>query len=163
MENQFNRRKFVTTSAVAGCALFFSAKLSAFNQFAHLQNEIPDPKKLNFCGYTCPKDCVFLEASVKNDVELKKKAYETWEMKERFGVAEFDPEKIFCFGCKTNDKPVGIRLQKCDVRNCAIDKKLDSCIECKDLKECEKDLWTRFPVFKKEVIKMQATYLENRG
>jgi hypothetical protein len=163
MENQFNRRKFVTTTAVAGCALFISGRLSAINKFAHLQNEIPDPKKLNYCGYTCPKDCVFLEASVKNDIELKRKAYETWEMKERFGVAEFEPDKIFCFGCKTEGKPVGIRLQKCDVRNCCIDKKLDSCIECKDLKECEKDLWKKFPDFKNAVIKMQVIYLENRG
>lgn len=154
MTNQINRRKFAATTAVAGCALL----LSGFKGFAHLQNQVPDPKKLNYCGYTCPKDCVFLEASVKNDVELKKKAYETWEMKERFGVAEFDAEKIFCFGCKTTDKPIGIRLKKCDVRNCAIDKKLDSCIECKELSACEKDLWKKFPDFKKAVIKMQNDY-----
>lgn len=154
MTNQINRRKFAATTAVAGCALL----LSGFKGFAHLQNQIPDPKKLNYCGYTCPKDCVFLEASVKNDVELKKKAFETWEMKERFGVAEFDAEKIFCFGCKTTDKPIGIRLKKCDVRNCAIDKKLDSCIECKELSACEKDLWKKFPDFKKAVIKMQNDY-----
>lgn len=163
MKNQFSRRKFVATGTIAGCALLLSGKLQAIKSFTHLQNEIPDPKKINYCGYMCPKDCVFLEASVKNDVELKKKAYETWEMKERFGVKEFDADKIFCFGCKNMEKPVGIRLQKCDVRNCAIDKKLDSCIECKDLKECEKDLWKKFPDFKNAVIKMQITYLENRG
>lgn len=154
MKNQFNRRKFMTTGAVAGCTLL----VSGFKGFANLQDQVPDPKKLNYCGYTCPKDCVFLEASVKNDVELKKKAYETWEMKERFGVVEFDPEKIFCFGCKTKDKPVGIRLQKCDVRNCAIGKKLDSCIECKELSSCEKDLWKKFPDFKNAVIKMQNEF-----
>ena len=163
MENQINRRKFVTAGTIAGCALLLSGKLTALNSFTHLQNEVPDPKKINYCGYTCPKNCVFLEASVKNDTELKKKAYEIWEMKDRFGVAEFDPDKIFCFGCKTKDKPVGIRLQKCDVRNCAIDKKLDSCIECKELTACEKDLWKKFPDFKNAVIKMQADYLENRG
>ena len=159
MTNQNNIRKFVTTSTIAGCALL----VSGYKGFAHLQNQVPDPKKLNYCGYTCPTDCVFLEASVKNDVELKKKAYETWKMKERFGVTEFDADKIFCFGCKTKDKPVGIRLQKCDVRNCLIDKKLDSCIECKDLKTCEKDLWKKFPDFKNSVIKMQVVYFENRG
>ena len=148
----------MTAGVVTGCALLLSGKLLANDAFIHFQNQKPDPKKLNYCGYTCPKDCVFLEASVKNDVELKKKAYETWEMKDRFGVAEFDAEKIFCFGCKTTDKPVGIRLQKCDVRNCAIDKKLDSCIECKELSACEKDLWKKFPDFKKAVIKMQNDY-----
>ncbi len=163
MNNQINRRKFMTAGVVTGCALLLSGKLLANDAFIHLQNQKPDPKKLNYCGYTCPKDCVFLEASVKNDVELKKKAYEIWEMKDRFGVAEFDAEKIFCFGCKTTDKPVGIRLQKCDVRNCAIDKKLDSCIECKELSACEKDLWKKFPDFKNAVIKMQSEYFENKG
>lgn len=163
MNNQINRRKFMTAGVVTGCALLLSGKLLANDAFIHFQNQKPDPKKLNYCGYTCPKDCVFLEASVKNDVELKKKAYETWEMKDRFGVAEFDAEKIFCFGCKTTDKPVGIRLQKCDVRNCAIDKKLDSCIECKELSACEKDLWKKFPDFKNAVIKMQSEYFENKG
>lgn len=163
MTNQFNRRKFMTTGTVAGCALLLSGKLQAFNSLIYHQKVIPDPVKLNYCGYTCPKDCKFLEASVKNDPVLKKEAYEIWEMKERFGISEFDPEKIFCFGCKTKDKPVGIRLQKCDVRNCCIDKKLESCIECKELKTCEKDLWKKFPDFKKAVIKMQSDYLENKG
>jgi len=161
MKNQIDRRKFMT-GAVAGCALFVSGKLSAFNGFAHLQNQIPDPKKLNYCGYACPKDCQFLEASVKNDTELKKKAYETWHIKERYNV-DFDAEKTFCFGCKNADKPAGIVMQHCTVRQCAIDKKFDSCIECKELKDCRKDLWTRFPDFKNAVIKMQAVYFENRG
>lgn len=163
MEYRFNRRKFVTDGAFAGCALLVSGKLNALDILSHLQNEVPHPKKINYCGYTCPQDCKFLEASIKNDVVLKKEAYEIWEMKERFGVAEFDAEKIFCFGCKNPDKPVGIRLQKCDVRNCAIDKKLDSCIECKELTTCEKDLWKKFPDFKNAVIEMQVIYMETRG
>jgi hypothetical protein len=162
MKNQFNRRKFVTAGAVAGCALLLSGKLSAFNGFSHLQDQVPDPKKLNYCGYTCQKDCQFLEASLKNDLELKKKAYETWHIKERYNV-DFDAEKTFCFGCKNSDRPVGIVMQNCTVRQCAIDKKLDSCIECKELKDCGKDLWTRFPDFRKAVIKMQVTYFETRG
>ena len=162
MENQFNRRKFMATGSVAGCALLISGKLSAINSFSHLQNEIPDPKKINYCGYTCTKDCQFLEASVKNDPELKKKVYETWKIKERHNI-DFDAEKIFCFGCKNSDKPAGIVMTSCTVRQCAIDKKLDSCIECKELKDCGKDLWNRFPDFKNAVIKMQATYFENRS
>ncbi len=163
MNKPFNRRIFVKAGAAAGCGLLLAGNLKAFSNFVMQQNEVPDPKKLNYCGYSCPKDCKFLEASVKNDPVLKKEAYEIWEMKERFGVTEFDPEKIFCFGCKTKDKPVGIRLQKCDVRNCAIDKKLESCIECSDLKTCEKDLWEKFPDFKSSVIKMQKTYMEAKS
>lgn len=160
MTNRPNRRYFLKGSAFAGCALLFSNKLSA-QLISQLQDEIPDPKKLNYCGYTCPKDCIFMEASLKNDPELKKNAYDTWKIKERYNV-DFDAEKIFCFGCKNEEKPAGIVMKKCTVRQCAIDKKLDACIECKDLKTCNKDLWTRFPDFHKMVIKMQATYEENR-
>ncbi len=163
MTEKSNRRNFIKGTAAAGCVLLLSNKLSAFSHFSHLQEEVPDPKKLEYCGYTCPKDCKFLVASVKNDIELKKEAYEIWEMKDRFGVKEFDPDKVFCFGCKNKDKPVGIRLQKCDVRNCCINKKLESCIECDELKTCEKDLWTKFPEFKNAVIKMQKAYQESKS
>lgn len=162
MKNQINRRNFVKSGTFAGCALLMSGKLSAISGFSHLQNEIPDPKKLEYCGYSCPKNCQFLEASVKNDVELKRKAYETWEMKKRFGV-DFDADKIFCFGCKNPEKPVGLRLQKCDVRQCAIENKLESCIECEELTNCEKDLWTKFPEFHKAVIAMQKSYFEAKS
>ncbi len=161
MTNSSNRRNFIKGSFVAGCTLLLSKNLPA-GILSHFQNEVPDPKKLNYCGYTCPSDCKFLVASEKNDPVLKKEAYEIWEMKERFGVAEFDADKIYCFGCKTRDKPVGIRLQKCDVRNCAINKKLESCIECKELQVCEKDLWKKFPDFKNSVIKLQVHYNEKR-
>lgn len=160
MKNNFNRRSFIRSGSVAGCALLMSGKIQAFRGFTGMEDERPDPKKINYCGYTCPKECKFLEASVKNDPALKKEAYEIWEMKERFGVAEFDPDQIFCFGCKTTGKPVGIRLLKCDVRQCAINKKLDSCIECPELASCEKDLWKKFPDFKKAVIEMQKKYWE---
>jgi hypothetical protein len=162
MKNQIDRRNFVKSGTIAGCALLISGKLSAISGFSHLQNEIPDPKKLEYCGYSCPKNCQFLEASVKNDVELKRKAYETWEMKKRFGV-DFDADKIFCFGCKNPEKPVGLRLQKCDVRQCAIENKLESCIECEELANCEKDLWTKFPEFRGAVIKMQKSYFEAKS
>ena len=161
MKKQFGRRNFVKSTTAAGCAFLISGRLSAIHNFTCLEDEIPDPKKLEYCGHTCPKNCRFLEASIKNDVELKKKAYETWEMKKRFGV-NFDPDKIFCFGCKNPNKPVGLRLQKCDVRQCAIEKKLESCIECVELSGCTKDLWAKFPEFKKAVIKMQEKYLESK-
>lgn len=162
MKNQIDRRNFVKSGTFAGCALLMSGKLSAISNFVHFQDEIPDPKKLEYCGYKCPADCLFMEASVNNDPEKKKEAYETWEMKKRFGV-DFEPEKIFCFGCKNPDKPVGVRLQKCDVRNCVIEKKLDACIECKELSDCNKNLWTKFPEFHKVVFEMQKSYFEAKS
>ncbi|AHW62159.1 Protein of unknown function [Draconibacterium orientale] len=155
MTNQSNRRQFIRNSSVTGCAILLSGKLSAFT---FPQDELPNPKKLNYCGYTCPADCQFLEASEKNDVELKKKVYAEWQIEEQYGIA-FDAEKIFCFGCKNSDKPAGVLLSNCTVRACAIDKQYDSCIQCKQLIDCDKNLWKRFPDFHKSVIAMQEKYL----
>ena len=159
MNSNSNRRRFIRNSSIAGCTLFISGKLSAFS---FQEDKIPDPKKLNYCGYTCPKECQFLEASVKNNNELKKKAYETWKIKERYNL-DFDPKTAFCFGCKTKDKPAGVVMTNCTVRVCAIEKKLDSCIECKNLKTCQKDLWTQFPDFHKSTIKLQDSFLNAKS
>jgi hypothetical protein len=165
MKPKIDRRNFFkksTQAGMAGCLLLISPRLLAFENFDFLNQEKIDPKKLCYCGYKCPDDCEFLVASVKNDPELKKAVYEKWQMKERQGV-DFDPEKIFCFGCKNTEKPKGILLQNCTVRKCAIEKGYECCIECKDLAACKKDLWDRFPKMKEQVIKMQATYNEAKG
>lgn len=159
MKTNSSRRQFLRNNSVLGCTLLISGNLSAFS---FPQDEIPDPKKINFCGYTCPKDCQFLVATLKNDTELKKKAYETWKIKEHYNL-DFDAKTTFCYACKTKDKPAGVVLSNCTVRSCAIEKKHDACIECKELKTCDKDLWTRFPDFHKSVIKMQETYLEAKA
>ncbi len=161
MKQNQKRREFIrqATCAGIGCYLLLNGtKLSAVNGSNPLNDdEKPDPKKLNYCGYVCPEDCPFLKGTLENDVELKKKAYELWQIKERFGV-EFDPEKIFCYACKAEGKPDGIVLTNCTVRACAISKELDCCIECDNLTDCTEDLWTRFPEFKKSVIEMQKKY-----
>lgn len=136
------------------------ANVASMNQIN--DDEPIDPKALNYCGYKCPADCKFLKASLENNAELKKEAYEIWKIKEHYGV-DFDPEKIFCFGCKTQDKPVGIVLQKCTVRSCAIEKSFDSCIECSGLETCEKELWSNFPDFKKMMIDMQKKYFASKS
>lgn len=163
MKNKFNRRNFIFKGAqacIGTCALMaFNSGLSMGNSYKFFSTDDPiDPKKLNYCGYKCPTDCKFLNGSVNNNIELKKEAYELWKIKERFGV-EFDPEKIFCFGCKTSDKPEGIVLKNCTVRSCSIEKGYDCCIECEELSACQKELWERFPDFKKYVIEMQGKYL----
>ena len=160
MKNQLPRRVFIKSGALACCALLCETNISAINFHPVAGKTIPDPLKMNYCGHHCPEDCKFLVASVKNDPLLKKEAFEIWEMKERFGVEKFEEEKIFCFGCKNKEKPVGIRLQKCDVRTCAISKNHEACIECSSLKTCDKDLWKKFPEFHQSVIKLQLAYSE---
>jgi hypothetical protein len=166
METEVSRRNFIKMSTVAGitgCAFLLSAKFNTTNAFSSFSADdaIPDPKKLNYCGYKCPDDCQFLQATRENNTELKMKVYEAWKIKEKHGI-EFDAEKIFCWGCKTKDKPLGITVSKCTVRNCAIEKGYDSCIECKNLDKCEFDLWKNFPDFHKQVIELQKKYLVSK-
>jgi hypothetical protein len=71
---------------------------------------------------------------------------------------EFNADELYCFGCKNSEKPEGIVLKNCTVRSCAIEKKIESCIECDELVACDKELWERFPDFKKMVIEMQQKY-----
>lgn len=139
---------------MGGCLLISGKDLNAFS---FQDEETIDPEKLCYCGYSCPDDCQFLEASVKNDPELKKAAFGQWGLEERYGL-EFDPDKIFCFKCKPGDKPEGPVLTHCTVRSCAMGKGYQACIQCDELKECDKDLWLRFPQFHEGVIKMQEKY-----
>ena len=129
-------------------------------QFFSPDGEQPDPKKLNYCGYTCPNGCEFRKASLENNPALKKKAYETWNIEKRYGIS-FEADKVFCYGCKIEDKPAGVVTANCTVRSCAIEKELDACIECKELKNCDKELWDLFPDFHKQVIALQKQYLDS--
>jgi hypothetical protein len=162
MKQSIKRRDFLIKGSQAGiacCALLLGARGLAFgNGRQYLSDEPIDLKKLNYCGYKCPTDCKFLEASLKNDMELKKQVYQNWKIKEKYNI-DFDTEKIFCFGCKNAEKPVGVVLKNCAVRQCAISKGIESCVECKELVECKKELWDQFPDFKKQVIEMQKKYL----
>ena len=155
------RRTFLIRSSRAGiacCAMLFLPKLMASPDVFRIEDEEkPDPKKLAYCGFQCSLDCQFLNASLKKDIEMKKEVYKTWKIKERYDL-DFDAEKIFCFGCKPGKKPEGVVVTHCTVRKCTREKGFDCCIECSELSECEKDLWTRFPDFKNHVIELQQQY-----
>ncbi|MEJ2580308.1 MAG: DUF3795 domain-containing protein [Acidobacteriota bacterium] len=148
-----DRRTCISTGAKV-CGLCVCARIPLV---AWAGDEPIDPKRLNFCGYSCPEDCKFYEGTLDNNVELKREAWELWKIEERFGV-EFDEEQAICYSCKALDKPEGIVLKRCSVRACAREKELDCCIECDELTDCDKDLWRRFPKFKQQVVEMQEKY-----
>jgi hypothetical protein len=162
MDSTLKRRSFIIKSSRAGmaccCFLLCPAIAAPGRSPDREDDEKPDPAKLNYCGYVCPEDCVFLKGTLENDVVLKKQAYEQWSIKERFGI-DFEADRIFCYGCKAPGKPDGVILQNCTVRKCTIDKGYECCIECPDLAGCDKDLWTRFPDFRAYVIDLQKKYL----
>jgi hypothetical protein len=157
MKKNFNRRDFVSGCIKAGSACVLLA--SGGNLFASgtLTDDKPDPRKLEYCGYKCPDDCPLKKGTLENNVELKKKAYTEFGMKKKYGI-DFDPEKIFCYGCKSPGKPIGPSVKGCKVRECAIAKGLESCIQCNTLSKCEKDLWKEFPKLHEHVLSLQKKY-----
>lgn len=159
MKTDLKRRDFINTCLKAGitcCALTYGTKLTGYN-IVSIQDIKPDPKSLNYCGYKCSPECLLYKATIENNAELKKKAYDAFKFKEKFNI-EFDPEKVFCYGCKLQDKPLSIPVSSCTVRSCVIAKDYDCCIQCNGLAKCDKELWTSFPKFKETVIEMQKKY-----
>ncbi len=160
MKTNLKRRAFVNTcfkAGVACCALSYGPALLA-QDTAKKQDGKPDPKKLEYCGYKCPDGCPLKKGTLENDPELKKKAWTDFKYKEKYNM-DFDPEKVFCYGCRT-DKPLGMPVRSCTVRACVIAKGYDCCIQCDTLGECDKELWKNYPDFKKAVIEMQKKYRE---
>lgn len=154
-----SRRQFISKTskfALTCCAYAACQKFAGANWL--LDEDIPDPKKLNYCSYVCPSDCKMLKGTLENNNKLKEEAFKEWKLEERLGIA-FDPEKVFCYGCKAKDKPIGVVVENCTVRSCAMGKGFDCCIECNQLTTCNQDLWQRFPDFHKYVIELQKKYL----
>ena len=166
-ETNSSRREFLKQSSKLGLLCGFacmcphtSLKLNA--EEGMMGKSVPDPKKLNYCGYTCPDECPMKLAGESGDIEKKRAAYEKWMIKERYGL-KFDPDKVLCNGCKTEKEELGMAVGNCPVRKCAIEKKLDGCIECNELIACDQKLWTEFPQFHDYVMEMQKTYRASLG
>lgn len=161
MKSTIKRREFLGKSLQAGigcCALLGAAR---FNTFAALPGfrggELPDPKKLNYCGYSCPDDCKMKRATQSGDLTLKKEAYTEWRIEKKYGIA-FDPVQVYCYGCKTTEMKPGLVVENCTVRKCAIAKGHDCCLECAQLADCDKEIWITFPDFHKYMIGLQQEY-----
>jgi hypothetical protein len=164
MESTQSRRRFLERCAQIGgscCALFIWNKhLSAKNgteDEKKTKTDAIDLKKVSYCGILCEDQCELFKATKGNNAALKKKMYDQWNWKEKFKI-EFDPEKVFCWGCKPKDKPLKIGMNICEVRVCAIENGIESCIQCKDLVACDKAFWKNWVQFYDQVKKMQGQY-----
>jgi hypothetical protein len=157
MKPELKRRDFISKcfkAGATGCVALYGNSLLGQDP-VKLKKE--DLKGLTYCCYKCTVECPVYKATIENSTELKKKVYEDAKWKEKFGI-EFDPDKVFCFGCKPNNQPLGLNVKACTVRSCAIEKGYDYCIECEGLTACDKMLWKSYPDFKEKVIEFQKNY-----
>jgi hypothetical protein len=164
MNATFNRREFLsrTTGFGLACACGCSLALVAdAEEPASKSAPGPSTRPLRsraYCGLICNDRCPLRKATVAEDATAKKAVFEKWKWHEKFGV-EFDPAKVFCYGCKPDGKPRSIAMNACTVRSCATDRGLESCLQCTRLAECDKDLWQNSPDFRKRMQKVQAEYV----
>lgn len=88
-------------------------------------------KVIAYCGIKCHECPAFL-ATVNNDLEEKRKISETWSTEEY----PLKPEDVECYGC-TSTKKILSFCGDCDIRECGIKQKVETCATCKDY-TCDK-------------------------
>jgi len=120
--------------------------------------KLPDLKDRAYCGLICDNSCPLFKATKANDPVAKKTVFEKWKWKETYGI-EFDPNQVFCHGCKAPGKPENVAHTRYTVLKCCVGRKLESCLPCGKLAGCDKDLWKNWPDFKKQIEKLQRDYV----
>ena len=87
-----------------------------------------------YCGLDC-ETCEARLATVKNDNELRRKVAEEWSA---LNGVEITPEMINCSGCRIP----GVKTVYCDslctIRTCAMQKQVETCGDCPEMRSCEK-------------------------
>jgi hypothetical protein len=164
MLSETSRRDFLKNcgqlglACTAACGLHSVASAADQGTAPVAPPKLPELHTRAYCGLICDDSCQLFRATRTNDAAAKRKVYDEWGWKTKFGM-EFDPEKVFCYGCKSPGKPRSPAKAKCTVRACAIDRDLDCCIACKRLAACDKELWKNYADFKKQMVALQQPYV----
>lgn len=91
-------------------------------------------KYIAYCGLDC-ESCEARLATVNNDDALRSKVAKLWS---ELNNAEITPEMINCSGCRIP----GVKTPYCDslcpIRQCAMNKKVETCGDCPEMDACEK-------------------------
>lgn len=87
-----------------------------------------------YCGLDCEK-CEARIATVNNDNELRKKVAAEWT---ELNQVEITPEMINCEGCRLDGVKTPFCDSLCQIRQCAMKEKVETCLSCGQMKSCEK-------------------------
>ena len=91
-------------------------------------------KMIAYCGLNCEK-CEARLATINNDNELRKKVADKWS---NLNNVTITPEMINCDGCRINGKKTVYCDKLCPIRQCALNKKHETCGDCVEIKNCKK-------------------------
>ena len=87
-----------------------------------------------YCGLDCEK-CEARLATINNDNGLRKKVATEWS---RLNNITITPEMINCEGCRIDGKKTVFCDKLCQIRQCAMNKKYETCGDCNEMKTCKK-------------------------
>ena len=79
-----------------------------------------------YCGLNC-ETCEARLATVNNDNELRKKVAVEWS---KLNQVEILPEMINCEGCRMDGVKTPFCDSLCQIRQCAMSQKVETCISC---------------------------------
>ena len=91
-------------------------------------------KLIGYCGLNC-ETCDARIATINNDDELKEKTAELWS---KLNGTLITKEMINCEGCRMDGVKFPFCEKMCPIRICAMNKKIDQCALCDEVKACEK-------------------------
>lgn len=168
MRQRFYRREFLSlcgqlgVACTCGCLAVRLATAAEIPGATAAPGKRPDLKSRAYCGLICGDWCELYKATRMNDPAAKEKVYHAWKWKEKFGV-ELNPDQVFCHGCKAPGKPENVAHARCTVLKCSVARGLESCLQCRKLADCDKDLWKNYPDFHTRMVKLQQEYAATEG
>lgn len=86
------------------------------------------------CGLDCEK-CEARLATINNDNQLRKKVADKWSKLNNITITQ---EMINCEGCRIDGIKTAYCDKLCEIRKCAIEKKIGTCGYCDKLHSCNK-------------------------
>ena len=87
-----------------------------------------------YCGLNC-ETCEARMATMNNDDTQRQKVAKLWS--ELNGV-EITPEMINCVGCRIDGVKTPYCESLCSIRQCALERNLETCGSCGEMDCCEK-------------------------
>ena len=89
---------------------------------------------IGYCGLDC-KTCDAYIATINDDDELRNKVAKLWS---ELNKVEITPKMINCTGCRIEGVKTPFCDSICPIRQCALEKKYETCADCDKLENCEK-------------------------
>jgi len=87
---------------------------------------------LGYCGINCD-ECSAYKGTVNSDMSLLEK------VAGKFWNGAYSAKNWVCLGCKPADQQFLAQFcSKCEIRACAIDRKIQNCAACEDFENCAK-------------------------